>query len=48
MVEQGRHGQYGEADTTEAEASAGVDKANNDLAAATKGAGRRTRGQRVC
>ena len=33
---------------TEAEASAGVDKANYDLEAATKGAGRRTRGQRAC
>jgi len=40
VVEQGRHGQHWEADTTEAEASAGVGKGNYDLAAATKGAGR--------
>ena len=38
--EQGRHGQYREANTTEAEASAGVGMENYDLAAATKGEGR--------
>ena len=40
MVVQGRHGQYGEANTMEAEASAGVGKENYDLAAATRGEGR--------
>ena len=40
VVEQGRHGRQGEADTTEAEASAGVRKGNYGLAAATEGADR--------
>ena len=40
VVEQGRHGRQGEADTKEAEASAGVRKGNYGLAAATEGADR--------